>query len=254
MVLIPPPSQELDKPGTIRWAVGTPEEPRSHTWSVVGHPTADDVFVGIRDHMHVIKLSLHESKWRMTYTEQAAARHVAPGEDRVVTRWNQPPEMAPGWRHAACIVITTSNLGYGYPEKRVRGGGRVSWFPPTFPRSGLRFDVMLSLPGCGQLSVGNIIGEVGRMTLRSGAGVWIVGTEFRTTRKYEAELAELRQEVYELAKGEPAAVRGWGWGEIGDGVPQLVDLSNVLPPSAAVQRRSRLGELLARLRNRRKVV
>lgn len=225
--LSPPPPQVLDKPGTIRWAVGAPEGPRSHTWSVVGQASTDDVFVGIRDHMHVMKLSLHESKWRMALTDQAAARHLPPGVDRVVTRWNQPEEMARGWRHAACVIVVMSNLGEGYPERRVRGGGRVSWFPaPDYP-SLLRFDVMLARPDADPLTVGNVIADVGRMTMRSGAGVWIVATEFPTTPEYEAEMAGLRREVLEhVPEGSPT-VRGWAWGEIDDGVPQLVDLSGV---------------------------
>jgi hypothetical protein len=38
---VPPPPQILDRPGTIRWAVGSPAGPRSHTWSVVGHASVN---------------------------------------------------------------------------------------------------------------------------------------------------------------------------------------------------------------------
>lgn len=226
MVLVPPQPQVLDRPGTIRWAVGSPVGPRSHTWSVVGHPNTNDVFVGIRDHMHVMKLSLHESKWRMALTKEAAAQHLPPDTDRVVTRWNQPGEMAQGWRHAACIIVTASNMGHGYPEKRVKRG-RVSWFPaPEYPFV-IRFDVMLKRPDAEPLTVGESLGEVGRMTMRSGAGVWIVGTEFATTTDYEARMANLRSEVMGSVPEGTAKVRGWAWGEIDEGVPQLVDLSGV---------------------------
>src|SRR5882762_11962250 len=82
-----PPTQVLDKPGTIRWAVGSEAGPRSMAWNVVGHTTANDVFIGLRERMHEIKLSLHSAKWRMAYTESGRKLHLPDGADRVLTRW-----------------------------------------------------------------------------------------------------------------------------------------------------------------------
>lgn len=133
--------------------------------------------------------------------------------------------MARGWRHDACIIIAMSNLGYGYPERRVRGGRDVAWFPaPDYP-SLLRFDVMMGRPDAEQLTVGNVIDDVGRMTMRSRVCVWIVATEHPTTPEYEADMAGLRSELLADAPEGTAAVRGWAWGEIDNGVPQLLDLS-----------------------------
>jgi hypothetical protein len=48
---------ELDKPGTIRWASGSPDGPRSLTWQVIGARNSDDVYVGARGMMKDQKLS-----------------------------------------------------------------------------------------------------------------------------------------------------------------------------------------------------
>jgi hypothetical protein len=100
MVHVPPPSQILDRPGTIRWAVGSLGKPRSNTWNVVGHGNTDDVFIGVRERIGDIKVSLHPATWRLAYTERGQRKYGDDGIDRVLFRWDQPPEFHPGWREA----------------------------------------------------------------------------------------------------------------------------------------------------------
>ncbi len=227
MSLVPPAPQVLDRPGTIRWAVGSPHGPRSHTWSVVGHQNADDVFIGLRERMGHMKLTLHRSKWRMAYTEQEAEKLLPGDQDRVVSRWEQPRELAPGWRRGALIMITTSNLGPGYPEKRVKGGGKVAFFPAAREGWAMRFDVLLGEPSRRKLMI-NCVGEVGRMTLTGGVEVWVVATEVPVKAEHERRLAELRSLPHSFESvPDDAEVRGWAWGwSDEDGAPFLVDLGN----------------------------
>lgn len=56
-MLTPPDPVVLDRPGTLRWAAGQPDGPRSLTWSVIGGGD-DSVYVGTRSTMHEMKLSL----------------------------------------------------------------------------------------------------------------------------------------------------------------------------------------------------
>jgi hypothetical protein len=226
--LVPPPPQYIDAPGVIRWAVGSPDGPRSQSWSVVGHGNTDDVYVGLRSHMGETKLSLHPAKWRLALTEQAAAHHGLPSEvDRVVTRWTQPPEVASGWRHGATIVVPTSHLGPGYPEPRVKRGGSVAWFPAPPAGQGLRFDVMLGAAGREDLTVLDCVGEVGRINLRSGAGVWVVATQFEVDPEREAGLATLRTRIRSEIPPD-GEWRGWAWGDNDeDGGPLLLDISTI---------------------------
>jgi hypothetical protein len=227
--LVPPAAQMLTRPGVIRWVVGTPAGPRSHTWSVVGHNTGDDVFIGLRNHMGQQKLSLHPAKWRMAFTEQAAnAMQLPDGVDRAITRWEHPPELAPGWRRGAVIAIPTAFLGPGYPEKRPKGG-TVSWWPAPGPNRMMRFDVLLGTPEREDLTILDVIGEVGRMTLSSGTHVWITADEVSLSETHQGWFADLRRRVGAEVPRD-AELRGWAWGNFfEDDAPFLIDLGS-LPP------------------------
>lgn len=140
-----------------------------------------------------------------------------------MTRWEQTPELAPGWRRGAVITAATSNLGPGYPEKRVRGGGDVAFFPATHDVWALRFDVLLGTPDRDALTINDCVGDVGRMTLSSGAGVWVVVSEMDIRGEFEAGLAEVRRQASATIP-DGIEVRGWAWGSLHeDGAPMLMD-------------------------------
>src|SRR5215217_4160780 len=65
----------------------TPEAPRSQVWSVKGHKNTDDVYLGLRDRMDLVKLSFHRGTWRLAYTLEAASQVVPDGEDRKIQDW-----------------------------------------------------------------------------------------------------------------------------------------------------------------------
>lgn len=69
-----PAAQRREPGGSIRWAVGTPDGPRSQSWSLFGSTNHDDVYLGPRCQTGAIKLSLHRSgRWRMAWTEKYAS-------------------------------------------------------------------------------------------------------------------------------------------------------------------------------------
>jgi hypothetical protein len=228
MVHVPPHPQVYDRPDTIRWAVGSPVGPRSSTWNVVGNAKTDDVYLGVRDRIGEIKVSLHPVKWRLAYTELGQTRYGTDGIDRVLFRWEKPPEFHPGWRRGATVVFAHSNLGAGYPEKPVKQGV-VAFYPVRQAGWGLRFDLMLGAPSRDDnVVVEGAAAEVGRMTLSSGVMVWIVVTEVKTDDDFEANMAQLRRDSIRRSGGGSPTLRGWGWGADGaDGVPVLYDLSNL---------------------------
>lgn len=216
-VLLPPEPQNLSGPGTIRWAVGNPLGPRSHTWAVVVERD-HSVYIGLRPHMGDMKLSLHPAKWRMAFTAEAAKQHLPDGKDRVITRWEHPPELAKGWKHGAVISVPTSNLGPAYQEKRP---GKVAWFPAPAAGQLLRFDVLMGEPDSEALTINESIGDVGRVELEDGHKVWIVGTQHSVPPEMELTFAKVRNIV------QP---EGWAWGHTNEGVPSLLDVRAVQTP------------------------
>jgi len=178
---------------------------------VKGHKNTDDVYLGLRDRMDLVKLSFHRGTWRLAYTLEAASQVVPDGEDRKIQDWMPTNEISVGWRRAATMMIPTVNLGPGHDDRPVRGGGTIAWFPAPGPDRLPRFDMLFGNPDHGALTVNETVGEVGRITLKSGMRVWIVATELRMTPEYADEQARLRLTAREgLPPSEVG--RGWGWG------------------------------------------
>jgi hypothetical protein len=223
--LTPPDPVSLDGPGALRWAAGHPDGPRSLTWTVKGARNDDSVYIGTRSMMHDIKLSLHPTTWRMAFTAEATPNYVALGDDRVVTRWAVPPEKVPGWRLGAMIFTPSTTFGGPIVEPRASDGGPILWFPAPPPPQHLRFYVLLGAPDAPGLTVENIIGDVGRMTLKSGLRVWVVADVITITDEMQQGVDEIRGR---MATRADAASSGWAWGET-EGAPNLLDLASVQP-------------------------
>ncbi len=144
----PFPAPQRCKPSeSIRWAVGTPDGPRSQSWSLFGSTNDDDVYLGPRSQTHAIKLSLHRSgRWRMAWTEKYAKSVGMPDDvDRVLT-WRDPPEeVRPGWRHAVMLLVTPESVAQQLPQDS--GLGKVAFFPAPNPDDGLWFRLLIGQPG-----------------------------------------------------------------------------------------------------------
>ena len=122
-VIVTPPLPIVEPPDrTLRFVVFDPDGATSATWNVVAHRNTDDVYLGPRAQMHLVKLSLHKGTWRVAYTAQST--RVAPGGDRVLSRWAPTPELGPGWRRAATVVVPRSSM-FPDPEPDTRRGCAV---------------------------------------------------------------------------------------------------------------------------------
>lgn len=223
--LVPPRPVFFDGPGTLRFVVEAVDGRRSATWSVVGHANTEDVYIGLRQVMSEIELSLHSRTWRLALTAHGA-RNLPAGQDRVLYRWHPTEELAPGWQRAFTLMIPTSSLSFVPPEKKPKGGATVAVFPAPHGDWALRFDTLLGMPERGKLIVNDAVAEVGSMTLSSGKVVWVVASEVQLKPAYRQRLREIRAESHagSLAQGIPDQ-RTWAWGvDDNDGGPTMVDL------------------------------
>lgn len=117
----------------LKWAVGAADCPRSHTWVVSAHRRAKDdqhnVYVGTEQQMGAVKLSLHEpSVWQIGYTREYADDRWPDLNRRTFSTFPPPPELAPGWKRAAVILIPTTSL----TERGVRTPTQDSVVGPPF--------------------------------------------------------------------------------------------------------------------------
>jgi hypothetical protein len=183
----PPTAQDLPIGSTLRFAVGDPNDMRSTTWNVVGGKKDRDIYIGARQAMNHHKLSLHRSgKWRL-----AEVMERGDGEDRVLVRYEPPPEVFPGWRFAAQILIPTSSLRSPYPEKATSDKRAISWW--VAPRAGwtLSFNIFLGERLRDDSFTVNCIGQVGRMELSGECVVWVLADEI-DSKDSEIRIQDLR--------------------------------------------------------------
>ncbi len=216
----------LQQPGTIRWATGHPDGPRSLTWTVVGARNSDDVYVGTRGLMGAAKLSLHQSGvWRFAFTPEGAGKMQISGEeDRLIERYEATTELAPGWVHAARIRTPSTTFRPAIAERRPRDKQPIRFYKtPDLPLH-LEYHVVLG-DSAAQVATVNDAITVGQMTLTSGKRVWIIAAFW--------EIDEVTQQVIDLAnenaaKGAPGNT-GFASGNA-DGIPIFLDLAAVKPP------------------------
>jgi hypothetical protein len=183
----PPPTQDLPIGSTLRFAVGDPCGMRSTTWNIVSGKRDRDIYVGARQAMNHHKLSLHRSgKWRL-----AEVMERGDGKDRVLVRYEPPPEVFPGWRFAAQILIPTTSLRSPFPEKATSDKRTISWWKA--PREGwtLSFNIFLGEQIRDDSFTVTCVGQVGRMQLPGDCVVWVLADEIDSTHS-EAHIQQLR--------------------------------------------------------------
>jgi hypothetical protein len=124
----------------LRFAVGHPDGPRSAVWRVWATPRSSDVYVTARTLGGVAKVSLHESgRWRFAFTKEYSEdeNSLAPSEgDRVIGKWNRPPEVADGITPAFMVSVPSAEVTeprLRLPEVDRKYTSKVVRVPPRSP-------------------------------------------------------------------------------------------------------------------------
>lgn len=231
-VLIPPKPIELGEPGTLHFAAGDPNGLRSLTWTVTGHSNQkglDEVYISNRQTRPQIKLSIHQADGqgrdaasRLAFRAEFSKREGF-DDKREIFRMPEAPEFAPGWRQAA--VILTPSITFGqFPEKRLKKGETIQWFPAPPSPEHLKFYVVIGDAGGSTLTLTDHVGEVGHMKLRNGRFVGVVAD----SRPAVEQDLELIRDDFERANNTPAAYP-FTW-QIAGGFTFFLDLAIMLTP------------------------
>jgi hypothetical protein len=230
----PPQTDPLPEPqrprpgGSIRWAIGSRDGARSQSWSVFGSTNHADVYIGPRSQTKAIKLSLHKSGlWRMAWTEQGAAEiGLTDGENRLLSRWEQTAELAPGWRHAVSVHMTRASLTTHLDESRLE---KVAFYPPPDPGDMVRFMLLLAEPGGAELKVNGAL-DVGSLQLPNGGMVGVIMGYQPMNQDNVDTIDALRAQM--LAAVTAAGARGnrsFAWGHLAGGAVLLTDPGAIEP-------------------------
>ena len=208
----------LSKPGTIRWASGHPDGPRSATWQVVGSANSDDVYLGMRAMMGTAKLSLHESEvWRLAFTKPVADRHLKAGSDSLIARYSPTTPLAPGWYYGARIRTPSTTFGPAFDEPRTSDRGSILFVRSPHESLHVEYHVLLG-DSDAPMATMQKARAVGRMTLTSGKQILITASLWTMNKATQRFI----DTALSVGRG-PAGGRGFAAGD-GDGVPFFVDL------------------------------
>ena len=129
---------------TFRFAVGSPSEPFSAVWRLVGDK---DPFLGCyRQGMGLFKISMHPDDTLVAFTAQSGAKFE--NGSRVDKTWPRPPEFRPGWTIGPSILVPRTSIGARalledlHPSVPLRGYRRLRRARPSSSVLSLRRPVV----------------------------------------------------------------------------------------------------------------
>lgn len=160
----------------VRFAVGSPNGPRSSVWRVW---TGQDgsAYVSVRNIAGHFKASLHPARWRIAFADLSEAQRIAVGRtptNRAIDLFPPSKELAPGIRRGFVIMVPT--LGVRSPQGDDVTRGEIHWLAPP-PADGV-VEITLVLTTAqtagwpGRRSMGTAL--VGRLPLPEDAVLWVV--------------------------------------------------------------------------------
>jgi hypothetical protein len=204
----------------------------SSTWSIVGSKKSGDLYFSGREFMGDLKLSLHESGiTRMAWTAAASASRVAPGANRVLSRWTAIDPLPNGWALVLRVSIPDSPLSLVLPPLPERPRKPTVTLSAAGPGRTVEVRVLLGQPGSGGIRLEGELEEVGRMILGDGTKVFVTAWSHPTTAATEAQLTEVRAHALAERAAERPVPRAFAWGYDNDsGIPFVLDAGDPRPP------------------------
>lgn len=236
MAEIPPPAPvHLSGPGVVRWAVGTEAGLRSSTWRAQGVSNSagrDDIYIGTRQTMHAVKLSLHDTDASgrppvalLAYTgEFAQAQGLT---QRRLATMGQRMSVGYGWRHELTVATPSTTFGI-FPETPPLGANeQIQWWTPPPEPDQLSFHVYVSDAQHDVITLNNHVGEVVQMPLANGRGLWIIAQ----CEPMSAEVGQAIENHVASLSTDPNLVHPFTLiRKDADSVPVLLDLASVSHP------------------------
>lgn len=209
----------------LKWAVGSATGLRSSIWRVKAHSRTKDgqhnVYVGTKELMHAVKLSLHEpSIWQIGFDGDYFKKRWPHEKRQPFQTFRPAPELAPGWKHAAVILVPTTSLAERRSLTEQEAAG-VQWWPAPPPSEHLQFHVVISERDSDpSIVVRDMSGAVGCIRFGSRWSVSVLATTIPLTEE-EHSLIGAEREGFSAKDGRS----GIAWGEtVDDGTPTLIDL------------------------------
>jgi hypothetical protein len=192
----------------IRFAVGSPDGPRSSIWRVWTERDGS-VYLAVRKLAGRFKASLHPRGWRIAYASLSDAQRLAlgtPPTDRAIDKFLPSPEVAPGVRRGFVVLIPS--LGISAPRDGEVANGDIHWLSPA-PADHLVVEVSLFLLAGptegwpGRDSMGTQL--LGSLPLQGDAAVWIVNRVIEPSAPFLDNCKAAQAEAAAVGLARPVA-------------------------------------------------
>jgi len=146
---------------------------------------------------------------RLPFTKEFAAR-LPEGLERQLSLFTPPPEIAPGWRRAAIVLIPSTSLGEATDAAHAESGA-VQWWPAPPAPDHLQFHILISEPSADPtVAVKDVVGAVGIIRYGSHRSVAVLATTV-VLNDAEREMVEFHQhEAARSQLGGPTWSFVWG--------------------------------------------
>lgn len=159
---------------TIRFAVGTPDNPQSWIWRL--WVQGDEIYLGAKNALQAFKVSLHKSGiWRIAFVKELKREDEV--TDRVIVRWKRPDEFTPGWTPSIAVLV--SSIKPSRPFNKVKmEDERIVWFSQPIEGKRALFKIIISSPMMTELDFKKILisGDklVGTLAKKNCEKVWLI--------------------------------------------------------------------------------
>lgn len=149
--------------------------------------------LGARDAINAFKVSLHCSGiWRIALVKHLEKDTAA---DRLIVRWNRPPELIPGWTPSVVVLVSSVQPEQPFRPKRI-DDHRITWIQPPEAGRKLFFRVFFSRPGLSDkdFKLGSDRFIV-RLAKKNGEVVWLLVQTEALTDLELSKIGEFRAKM-----------------------------------------------------------
>lgn len=176
--------------GVIRFGVRSSAGCCSSVFRLWAKPKASDVYLAARSIAGDFKVSFFSSgKWQIAFTAapeegRSSATRTPPSliawDERIVDRWPQPPETAPGLTKAFAVLVASEALALPTVGSE-SDPADVSWYPKPPTARLVEFQIFLTTPA---VTISDWPGRgasattlIGSLLLANRERVWVVAQE-----------------------------------------------------------------------------
>jgi hypothetical protein len=197
--------QDVPPGGTLRFAVGSVDGPRSSTWRVWSARNTTDVYLAPRSIAGVQKISLHETgSWSHSFvSDEKAAPFVAPGSPRHVEIWQRQAEFSAGWSRGYVVMVPWTELRL-WPE---REQGEIVFAPSPGHGYWTHIEIIFVAAGTATALIIDEMYLLGTLRLADSSEVKVIARRSRPTRQQTLELANVREQAIGAVPDGPRCSR-----------------------------------------------